>query len=254
MLPIIFILALTILAAEVWWFWFIYPNDPYISFPMFLFLEFSVLMCLALAFLSFTGRISERFLFISPLIPPIFYLSIKEIFSLKEQRDDEKKLKQEIAKAMRLSGISDGGKGFEKIGDIYFSRRNYEEALVWFKKAQSINETPEINHKINLVKREILLKQNKIWVCPECSMANPAEKRKCRSCGTSKPSVETLRDELYRNLAEFKKNLVMIIILAVIISLFFWFMCRASFLTSLIFFGLLFLPFAFYMIYRIFSK
>lgn len=251
--PIIFILVITVLAAEAWWLWFLYPHEQNISMPMFLFVELIILACLVLSFLSFAGRFAERFVFISPFIPLFLYFAIVRIFLIIERKSEEKKLNQEIKQIIKFSGISASGESFKKIGDIYFLRQDFEKALSWFEKAYSINESPEISHKINLAKREILLKQNKIWICPECSITNSSANKKCKSCGTVKPSIKTLKNEFHRNLVNLRKNVVFLIILAIIIPLFFWFIKNSSFLTSLIFFGILFVPFSFYIIYKIFS-
>ncbi|MCM8759323.1 MAG: hypothetical protein NC906_06090 [Candidatus Omnitrophica bacterium] len=252
--PIFFILVITVVAAEALWLWFIYPHDQELSMPVFLFLEFAVLTCLVLSFLSFAGRFDREFIFVSPFIPPVLYIGMKRIFQLREKKYENEKIKREIEGIMKSSGITGSTESFEKIGDIYFSRQDFDKALSWFRKAQSIKDTPEITHKINLAKKEILLKQNKIWVCPECSITNPSTIRKCKSCGTLKPSIETLKDEIRRNAGELKKNLINIVILVVMISLFIWFVKSAAFLTSLIFFGIIFLFFMLFILYKIFSR
>lgn len=252
--PIFFILIITILTVEAWWLWFIYPNEQHLSMPLFIFLEFCILICLFLSFMSFTDRFSGKFIFISPFISPFLYLMLTKILLLKEKKYEEEKLKQEISKIIKLYGVSNDARGFEKIGDIYFSKLDFENALLWFNRARAIKETPEITSKINLVKREILLKQNKIWTCPECSATNSSNNKKCKHCGALRPSIGTLRDEIHRSITEIKKSLIIFSISVVMVSLFIWFISNASYLTSLIFFGIVFILFSFYILYNFFSK
>ncbi len=252
--PVVFILVITVLAAEALWLWFVYPYDQELSTSVFLFLEFVILGCLVLSFLSFAGRFDRDFIFASPFIPPVLYLGIKRFSQFIERKYEEEKIRKEIEKILKSSGITDSSRSFDKIGDIYFSRQNFEKAMYWFKKAQSIKDNTGNNAQNKSCKKEILLRANRIWVCPECSITNPSTARKCKSCGTLKPSIETLKDEFRRNAEEVKKNLINFIILVVIISLFIWFVKSAALLTSLIFFGVVFLFFMLFILYKILSR
>lgn len=252
--PVVFILIITVIAVELWWFWFSYPHDQNMSLWEFILLEFITAGCLILSFFSFANRFSEKFVFFAPFIPLFFYFSMTKISALKEKIYEEKKLKQEIDKIMNSHGIYENSIKFEKIGDIYSSHQDFENAALWYKKSLSLKETPEISHKLNTVRQEILLKQKKIWICPECSTSNSINNKKCKYCGTLKPSVETIKQEFYKSLAELRKNIVFFIFFLVVISIFVWFIKNSSFSTSLVFFSILFVPFAIYIIFKIFSK
>ncbi|MGC8805421.1 MAG: hypothetical protein ACP5QD_05770, partial [Candidatus Ratteibacteria bacterium] len=122
-----------------------------------------------------------------------------------DHRYEEQKTKVEIDRLLRSAGISGNVSVFERIGDIYFSKLDFENALTWYQKARFVKETPEISHKINMTKKEILLKKKKLWICPECSMTNSENVNHCKSCGTLKPSIKTLKHEIRRTTPYLKK-------------------------------------------------
>jgi len=252
--PVIYVLAITIIAVESWWIWFSYPQETHISFANFLFLEIITLGCLVLCFFSIAGKFPQRFIFFSPLIPVSIYFLIIKINQFIERQDEEKKLKVEILKAIQSAGRFNNGSGFERAGDIYLSRQDFDKALIYYRKAREIRETPEIVHKINVAKQEILLKQKKLWICPECSITNSSSQEKCRSCGALKPSIKAVKHEILRSSSDLKKNLIFAVVLMIVVSFFIWYIKNASFLTSFIFFSVFFVPLAFYFLYKIFSR
>ncbi|HOJ31712.1 MAG TPA: tetratricopeptide repeat protein [bacterium] len=106
------------------------------------------------------------------------------------------------------------------IGDIYFQKRNYQQALIYYKKAQEIMDLPYIKEKIGITEKEIAIKNGVIWVCPECSFDNLGEFQKCKVCGYSKIDRNILA-EIKRNKKEILKACVWILIGPFTLILFF---------------------------------
>ncbi len=252
--PIFFILIITIIAAEAWWFWFNYPHDQNLSLSMFLVLEIIILLCLILSFLSFAGKFFEKFIFFAPFVGPVSYFMMTGVYLILEKKQEKDKLKQEISKVLKLSGLIDEATRYERIGDIYFSKLDFENAFLWYRKSRSLKESPEIIHKLSVAKQEVLLKKKKIWICPKCSITNSNKDKKCKSCGAFKPSVETFKQEFSKNIPDLKKNFFILVFLTILISFFVWYIRNASFFTSFIFFSILFVAFAIFVIYKIFSR
>ncbi|MCM8789378.1 MAG: hypothetical protein NC907_06285 [Candidatus Omnitrophica bacterium] len=251
--PVFFILIITLVAVEAWWFWFEFPSQQYISMFDFVLLEIVTLFCLLLTFFSFAGIFAKKFVFFAPFIPLVFYTGFYKFRQFFEKRYEQSRLKAEIEKTLRSASKFSNGAGFEKVGDLYFSRSDFENALIWYQKAIGIKETPEILHKINSAKQEILLKKKKIWICSECSVTNTIDNKKCKSCGALMPSTRIIKYEFYKNIPELKKNILFAIFAIAIISMFVWFIKNAGFLTSIIFYGVLFVIFAVYLMFKIFS-
>ncbi len=251
---VFFILVITILAAEGWFIWFLYPSDEYLSMPAFLFIEFAVVLCLLFCFFGFSGSFDRRFIFSAPFFPIFLYLLLTKIPEILEKKDEEQKLKQQISSILKSSGSMYSTVAFEKIGDLYFSKGDFKYALLWFEKARSVKETPEIVHKIRLAKQEILFQQKKLWICPECSATNSSNLKKCRVCGTVKPSFGSIREEFKKNLREIKSSMMIMLIGFIVVSFFLWVIRNSSFLTSFFFFFILFIPAAIHAFFKIFSK
>ncbi|MCM8822944.1 MAG: zinc finger Ran-binding domain-containing protein [Candidatus Omnitrophica bacterium] len=251
--PVFFILIISVIAVEAWWFWFEFPSQQYITLFDFILLEIVTFCCLLLTFFSFAGIFAKKFVFFAAFIPLVFYAGFYKFRQFFEKRYEQSRLRMEIEKVLNSASRFSNGSGFEKAGDIYFSRSDFENALIWYQKARVIKETPEILHKINSTKQEILLKKKKIWICPECSATNSRNNKRCKSCGALMPSAG-IKYEFYKSIPELKKNLLLAVIAIVIISTFVWFIKNAGLLTSIIFYGVLFVISGLYLMYKIFSR
>ncbi|HOK79778.1 MAG TPA: hypothetical protein PK303_03605 [bacterium] len=252
--PVLFVFVITLIAVEAWWIWFSYPHDWHLSSFGFFFLEILTTGCLILSFFSFTGKVSKNLIFFAPIVPVVAYFAVQRTYLIFENRYEEQKIKAEIDRLMRNAGRFGNGSSFERIGDIYFSKLDFENALTWYQKACSVQETPEISHKINITKKEILLKKKKLWICPACSMTNSTNSGNCKSCGALRPSIKTLKHEVQHTAPYLKKNLLVFAWVLLFASFFVWFIENANFLTSfLVFFGL-FVLLALYFLYRLFSN
>ncbi|HOJ30853.1 MAG TPA: zinc finger Ran-binding domain-containing protein [bacterium] len=252
--PVLFILTITLVAVEAWWIWFMYPHDWYLNSGGFAFLEILTTGCLVLSFFSFAGKFPRNFIFFAPVIPAVACFTVRNLYKLFEDRYEGKKMKTEIDMLIRNAGKFGNGYTFEQIGDIYFSRRDFENALSWYLKASSAQESTEISHKINITRQEILLKKKKLWICPECSMTNSTNSGSCKSCGALRPSIKTLKHEVQRTTPYLRKYLFVFAWLFLFISFFTWFIKNANFFTSFIVFFVLFVILALYFLYRLFSN
>lgn len=248
--PVLQIFIITIIVVEGWWIWFSYPADERISFAEFLLLEFLVVSCLVLVLFYIAAIIKSRFIPLLPIVPLLFYFIIVKLHVISEIRYEDRMMKNEIIKASRINS----SQSFERIGDIYFSKSDFENAILWYRKAKSITENPEITEKIESAKKEILIKQKKLWICSECSMTNSNKYQKCKYCGTLKPSLHTLKKEVFQTSKNLKKDLILFIIMLIAIPFFMWFMKNAGFFMSFIFFCVLFVPLSIYFLYKFFSR
>ncbi len=244
------IFIITIIAVEGWWIWFVYPGDEHVSFAEFLLLELVVVFCLLLGLFSIAGTIRIKPVLLLPVLPLLFYLLIKQLHAISEIRYEEKILKDEI---MKTAGINSSS-SFERIGDIYFSKADFKNADLWYRKARSIRENPEIEKKIDAARKEMLIMQKKLWICPECSMTNSGKWQQCKYCGASRPSLKTLKKELSQAGGTLKRDIFSFIAMLVVVSIIVWFMKNAGFFMSFVFFSVLFVPSAIYFLYKFFSR
>jgi len=242
-------LIITIILVEGWWIYFAYQDDQEMLFVEFLLLEILTVFCLILGFLSLSEVIKFRFNLLLPSIPIFSYIIVKGVHTVLEIVYEKNRIRNEITRASRTGS----SKSFEKIGDIYFMKSDFQNAILWYKKAKSINETPEIIEKIDRTRKEILLKQKKLWICPECSITNSSKDQKCRSCGALKPSLKAVKKELSETSRAMKRDIFFLTVMVFIVSFLIWFIKSAGLLMSIVAFCVLFIPFAIYLLVKFFS-
>ncbi|HOQ82300.1 MAG TPA: zinc finger Ran-binding domain-containing protein [bacterium] len=240
---------ITIILVEGWWIYFAYQVDQQIHSAGFVLLEILTVCCLILGFLSLAEVIKFRFTFLLPSIPIFSYIIVKGIYAILDVTYEKNKLRNEIAKASKTGS----SKSFEKVGDIYFLKSDFENAILWYRKAKSIKETPEIIEKIDRTRKEILLKQKKLWICPECSITNSSKDQQCRSCGALKPSLKAVKKELSQASKIMKRDIFFLTLMVFVVSFLIWFIKNSGILMSIIVFCILFVPFAIYLLVKFFS-
>ncbi|HOK81027.1 MAG TPA: hypothetical protein PKW86_09020 [bacterium] len=155
--------------------------------------------CLCVSVMIFSK--SQEFFsgLISIILLPMADMVIKMIVESKEKvRHRLEEQKEMESWLYTIEKQPENVNAYVAIGDIYFKKRDYEQALVYYKKAQNLMDLPYIREKIGVTEKELAIKNGTVWVCPECSFDNPGEIKKCKVCGYSK---------IDRNLfAEIKKN------------------------------------------------
>jgi hypothetical protein len=76
---------------------------------------------------------------------------------------------------------------YRRLGDIYYKRGQWDEAVSWYKQYQELTQDPEVKFR---VKRSIELMEaaeQMTRLCPDCHHANPSYARYCVNCGTMLP-------------------------------------------------------------------
>lgn len=151
---------------------------------------------------------------------PICYLIIRFCEKSYERRI-EKKLEDEKLKRL-INMVKGDPHNYElnvRIGDIYFEKKYYTEALKYYRNAEKINPTPEINHKIKIAEREEKIEKGEIWICPECSVENMREDEICKNCGYIRDTIKSIKEDVKKHKEWIKKNLFFVIFIPFIITL-----------------------------------
>lgn len=143
------------------------------------------------------------------------------LYFLKEKKEEK------ITKDMEIKRLKELGKiikqqpnnfnAYVEIGDYYFKKEDYEEALKYYKKAYEIKELPWISQKIKISKKEDKIKKGIIWICRECGEENKREDEKCKNCGMEKNLVKSILTDLKAN----KKYIILLFVSPLIVTIFF---------------------------------
>jgi tetratricopeptide (TPR) repeat protein len=114
-----------------------------------------------------------------------------------------------------------------ELADIYFKKGLYDNALKFYKQAESISKEHEINDNIHLsqkiqsAEKEYKIKTGEIWICPECGVENFMGNNICKNseCGYSKNFFVWVIKGFLKNKEDFKKWIFLgiLIILALFI-------------------------------------
>lgn len=149
-----------------------------------------------LAFFAFLLAI-VRASFLSIFILPVGYLIVAGVEKLREEKIDKDSEDEKLRK-IKYSILKnpDNPEFYVQLGDWYFKKEDYQQSLVYYKKAYSISETPWIKQKIKIAEKEDKIKKGIIWICPDCSFENSGEETQCKHCGYKKEIHKSIIEDI----------------------------------------------------------
>ncbi len=184
---------------------------------------------------------------ISIIIPPSGFVFIYFLQKKKEEiitkQMEEKRIKElkEI-----ISQQPNNFKAYIELGDLYFKREDYEEALKLYRTGYKLKDFPWIKQKVEITEREVKIKKGIIWVCRNCQEDNPGESDICKNCGEEKEVLKSIKKDLKQT----KKYFILILISPLLVSLVLAiFIYMPLYLSIFIFLLLLYLVFKFFLTY-----
>ncbi|MCM8784863.1 MAG: hypothetical protein NC827_00910 [Candidatus Omnitrophica bacterium] len=155
---------------------------------------------------------------ISIFIPLSGYIFIHFLQEKKEKKITEK---SEIRRINELKDIisqqPNNYKAYIELGDIYFKKEEYSQALQFYKTAYRIKDLPLIRHKILVSEKENRRKEGVIWICRNCGEENAQEQQRCKNCGEEKDVIKSIAQDI----KETKKYIIFLLILPIIVLLIF---------------------------------
>lgn len=156
---------------------------------------------------------------ISILIPPAGFIIIH---FLKKREEDVLTITEEEKRIEKLKKIVEqqpnNFKAYEELGDIYFKREDYENALNLYITSYKLKDFPYIKKKIEITKRLLEIKKGNIWICRNCGEDNLKENQKCKNCGEEKEVLKSIITDLKK----LKKHFLIFFISPLIILLGFY--------------------------------
>ncbi len=150
---------------------------------------------------------------ISIFIPFLGFVFINLINKKKEdlitKQMEEKRLKElkEI-----IEQQPDNFTAYVELGDYYFKKEKYSEAIKFYETANKLKDLPWIKNKLQIAEREQKIKEGIIWICKNCGETNLKEDEKCRNCGEEKEVLKSIK----KDLKETKKYFILILISPII--------------------------------------
>ena len=158
----------------------------------FLFLE---VICFSSFYFEIYFVMKNKFLFVVfflvlPLIMWGIVILITRITEKKLTKNMEKKEINELLAT--IEKYPDNVNSHIRMGDIYFEKGNYNEAMKYYKRAYQINPLPWIKFRIEVTERENMIKEKKIWICPECGRKNAEDILECPHCGFTIKTKEAI--------------------------------------------------------------
>ena len=188
-----------------------------------------------------------RLTLISIFIPPFGFVLINLFHKKKEdlitKQMEEKRLK-ELEEIIQQQ--PNNFKAYLELGDYYFKRENYKEAIKFYEIAYKLKDLPWIKNKLQIAEREQKIKEGIIWICKNCGETNLKEDEKCRNCGEEKEILKSIK----KDLKETKKYFILLFISPLIVALVILIIIYLPLYLSLILFLLLlYLVFRFFLTY-----
>ncbi len=140
---------------------------------------------------------------------PLFYLISHFMENRQAEKADEKLTEKKIGKLEdKIARNPKSPNSYSMLGDIYFKMEDYGKALSYYRKAFSIRETSELEHKIRIAGKEDRIQRGEIWVCRECGADNSGKAEKCISCGYIRSPGASMKEDILQSRAEIKKWVV----------------------------------------------
>ncbi len=150
------------------------------------------------------------FLFIASIVLTILKISLISIFIpfsgyifihfLQEKNEKYLSEKLEIKRINELKEIisqqPNNYKAYIELGDIYFKKEEYSQALQFYKTAYRIKDLPLIKHKISISEKEQKIKERELWICRNCGEENLGGQQKCKNCGERKDVIKSITADL----------------------------------------------------------
>lgn len=174
--------------------------------------EFAVLSVISILCIVIPVMQIARFsLGLWPVIPvPLFYGIFRVLENVQVEKTDEKSRSNDIRNLEKvIAKKPEIPETYTTLGDIYFKRSDYAKALEYYKKAYSIRETAELQHKIKIAEKERRIQKGEIWICTECGTDNPGVLDECKACGNSNKPVMSIKKDLIKNREDIKRWAVM---------------------------------------------
>jgi hypothetical protein len=76
---------------------------------------------------------------------------------------------------------------YRKLGDIYYKRGQWDEAVSWYKQYQELTQDPEVKFRVKRSLELLETAEQMTRLCPDCHHANPSYARYCVNCGSMLP-------------------------------------------------------------------
>ncbi|MFN4226936.1 MAG: hypothetical protein ACK4F0_02190 [Candidatus Ratteibacteria bacterium] len=136
-------------------------------------------------------------------------------------------------------------KAYIELGDIYFKKEEYLQALEFYKTAYKIKDLPLLKHKILVSERENKIKEGEIWLCRNCGEENSGEQKKCKNCGEEKDVMKSIVNDIKKT----KKYITFLLTSPIIVLVIFIIIkFLPLYLSVILFLFLLYLIFKFFLI------
>jgi len=140
---------------------------------------------------------------------PLSYGISRVLENVQVDKEDEKLRNKDIRSLEKMiEKRPEIPETYSTLGDIYFKKGSYERALSYYKKAFSIKETTELQHKIKVATKEFRIQKGEIWICSQCGADNPGSTDKCRVCGNSNRPVTSIKEDLIKNKKYIKRWII----------------------------------------------
>ncbi len=157
---------------------------------------------------------------LSVLPVPAAYVILRLIEQKTDERLDRRhEDKEERNLRLTILRYPDNSKAHLALGDIYYRRDDFENAVDCYRKAYTLTEQPWIAQKIKVADRENRIKKGEIWLCPECGVENPGAATECARCGYILAVLDAIRADLKKQKKEIKRELVIFIAASLLIAL-----------------------------------
>lgn len=76
---------------------------------------------------------------------------------------------------------------YRRLGDIYYKRGQWDEAVSWYKQYQELTQDPEIKFRMKRSLELLETAEEMTRLCADCHHANPSYARYCVQCGSLLP-------------------------------------------------------------------
>jgi tetratricopeptide (TPR) repeat protein len=164
-----------------------------------------ILSFLLLLNISILLIVKKGLLLVSLLVIPAGFGLIRCLEKIKENlttKEIEEKRLKELEEIVQQQ--PNNYKAYEELGDYYFNKEVYSEAVKFYKIAYKLKDFPMFKHKLEVAERELKIKEGIIWICRNCGETNSKENERCRNCGEEKKVLKSIIKDLKKE----KKSLL----------------------------------------------
>lgn len=178
----------------------------------------SEILILSFLFILSIFIVVKKLSLISIFIPPIGYIFFHFLKEKKEDiitREMEERKLEELRKIIEKK--PDNFTAYIELGDYYFKKENYDEAIKFYKKAYEIKDFPWIRKRIEIAEKENKIKKGMIWICRNCGEENRENDERCKNCGEERDVLKSIK----KDLKETKRYFILLLLSPLIVLIVF---------------------------------